>query len=144
MSEWTPEKIRLVRSCYGAGSDIHAALDEIERLQARVGELSERLEITHLWHGVDGSDELVRVECAEPLPPHMDGISARDETIRLQDEQLDRARAERERCKQLLRECLPAVCYAAGTTCSGDNEKTFRDLAARIRAVLGEVRNVPV
>ena len=108
MSDWTAEKIAELNSEWGdhrglAGRVVRSALDEIERLQARVVKLSERLEITHVYQRGDGDDHLRRVELDEPLPEHMDGISCRNETIRLQDEQLDKARERDQRRGQLLR-----------------------------------------
>ena len=121
---------------------------KIESLQARVAELSERLEITHVYQGGDGDDHLRRVDLDEPLPEYCDGISCRDETIRLQDEELDRARERDERLKQLLQVTLSALesleqdalGWVEGQIVANQREEwPLRDeLIARIRAELGE------
>lgn len=43
MSDWTPERIAELRASYWPEAHIHATLDEIERLQARVEEWERRL-----------------------------------------------------------------------------------------------------
>lgn len=62
---------------------------EIDRLRAEVARLHERLEDNHWFEHVDG--EMVRVDVEPGSVP--DGIECRDETIKLQDENIDRLRA---------------------------------------------------
>jgi len=70
------------------------AVDEINRLRSYVEKLESRLEIDCVWRcGSDG--EMVRVEIPKderPDEPH-DGIFCRDETIKLQDEAIERLRS---------------------------------------------------
>jgi hypothetical protein len=71
----------------------HAA-DEIERLRSRVQHLEERLEITYAWQCTGEDPELKRIE----IPPEErdsfpDGITCRDETIKLLEEQNERQAA---------------------------------------------------
>ena len=76
---------------FGPGYNLaSAAADEIERLRARVAELEARLEIDHVFVGPD----MIRTEV--PLGERnamIDGITARDTTIRAQEQDLERARA---------------------------------------------------
>jgi hypothetical protein len=71
---------------------LEQAADAIESLQRRIGELEGRLEIDHAWQFMNG--EKVRVE----IPPEErdrfpDGIECRNETIRLQDKNIETLRA---------------------------------------------------
>lgn len=76
-----------------AAAALQRLAQEIERLKAENSRLHERLEDNHVFELQDG--KMVRVELDEPTP--YDGILCRDETIKLQDENMDRLRAEVER-----------------------------------------------
>lgn len=84
---------------------ITAALSAVRaQMQARVDALRHRLEIDREWREKDG----VLVEVSADLPESCDGISCRDETIKLQDEQIEQltsrttaAEAALERAKTL-------------------------------------------
>lgn len=77
---------------------------------AEVGRLRERLELTHVFVD-DGEGGLKKVPAERDIP---DGISCRDETIKLQDEKLDRLAAERDALMDMLRLIVPlAKGYAA-------------------------------
>jgi hypothetical protein len=65
--------------------------EEITRLRALLSAYEARLEIDHAWRLVDG--KLTRFEIPpEDRPNWPDGITCRDETIKLLEEQLGRAR----------------------------------------------------
>jgi hypothetical protein len=67
------------------------AAAEITRLHALLSAYEARLEIDHAWRLVDG--KLTRFEIPpEDRPNWPDGITCRDETIKLLEEQLGRAR----------------------------------------------------
>ena len=64
---------------------------KLDAARQRIAELEERLEIRRAWQiGPDGKP--VRVEVDFSLGS-LDGIGCRDETIQLQDEQIDKLRA---------------------------------------------------
>jgi hypothetical protein len=72
---------------------------EIARLREEVARLHERLEENH-YYEFDADGKVVRVEC-EP-GSHPDGITCRDETIKLQDEINDRLRVEVARLRAVI------------------------------------------
>jgi hypothetical protein len=86
---------------YERGATLHSAClcceraaDEIERLAARVQHLEERLEIASAWQCTADDPELKRIE----IPPEErdsfpDGITCRDATIKLLEEQNERQAA---------------------------------------------------
>lgn len=83
---------------YERGATLHSAClccehaaEEIERLTSRVQHLEDRLEITHAWQCTADDTELKRIE----IPPEErdsfpDGITCRDATIKLLEEQNER------------------------------------------------------
>lgn len=81
----------------------HAAA-EIERLTARVHQLEDRLEITHAWQCTADDTELKRIE----IPPEErdsfpDGITCRDATIKLLEEQSERQAARIRKLERALK-----------------------------------------
>ena len=74
---------------YG-GATIDEAVAEIEKLRARIAELEARLEIDHVFVGPDMVREEVPLGERDGM---IDGIAARDTTIRAQEQDLERLRA---------------------------------------------------
>lgn len=77
------------------GKSMTKPTDEVKQLTDEIDRLKERLEITHEYNA-DGK----KVRAGEDIP---DGITCRDETIRIQDEAIDTLRAENERLRGALR-----------------------------------------
>jgi hypothetical protein len=60
----------------------------LDECAAEIERLRERLEMTHAWQFIDGQETRIEVEPGS-IP---DGIECRDETIRLQDREIERLR----------------------------------------------------
>jgi hypothetical protein len=72
-------------------------------LRSRIAKLEARLEIDHAYQWQGEGEELVRIE----IPPEErstfpDGITARDATIKLQDERIERLRSRIERLREAI------------------------------------------
>lgn len=75
--------VDVAQLCDVALAALRAKDDEIERLRSR-------LEVDHTWRLKDGSLERVPAK----LPEHLDGISCRDETIKLLEDNIEKLRSE--------------------------------------------------
>ena len=83
---------------------------EVDRLKAEVARLRRRLENDRVWRERGG--ELV--EEPADLPESQDGIACRDETIKLQDEHIDRLKALN---AELLKALKNAAAYLEAQRC---------------------------
>lgn len=82
-------------------------MGELESLRERVWELEARLEIDHRFVLKRGKMVRETIPAAE-RDSFPDGITCRDETIKLQDEELARLRADRDRLRAELRKIRAA------------------------------------